>query len=107
MKKATKIKETDTEFLARQIADGFGDMNKRFSDVDKRFDFVDVRLEEMNGDITSVQKGLLEVNHRLDSIEKKQAGMMASLDEAVHQSEFKKLVRRVEALEVKPLTFRT
>ena len=89
-------KETDTELLARLMAEGFGEMK---ASVDKRFDFVDVRLEEMNSDITSLQKGVSEVSRRLDSIEKKQIGMLESLDETVHRSEFTKLVERVEVLE--------
>lgn len=96
MKKGGTKKETNTEFLARQMAEGFGEMK---TSVDKRFDFVDVRLEEIDGDITSLQKGVSEINRRLDSIENKQTGMLESLDEAVHQSEFRKLVERVEVLE--------
>ncbi len=92
-------KETDTELLARQIADGFGDVKTSFEAVGKRFDFVDVQLEEMNSDITSLQKGVSEANRRLDSIEKKQAGMLESLDETLHRSEFVQLVQRVEVLE--------
>lgn len=99
MKKVSARKETDTELLARQIADGFGGVKKSFEAVDKRFDFVDVRLEEMNTDITSLQKGQSETHRRLDAIEKKQDGMLESLDETVHQSEFRKLVERVEVLE--------
>lgn len=92
MKAKQKTKETDTEFLARQIAEGFGEVNKRF-------DVVDVRLDEMSGDITDLKRGQTETHRRLDSIEKKQTGMLESLDETVHQSEFRKLVQRVEVLE--------
>lgn len=101
MKKAEKKKETDIELLARSMAKGFEQMNARFDEVDRRFDVIDVRMDEMQSDITSLQKGQAETNHRLDSIEKKQIGMLESLDETVHQSEFRKLVRRVEALETK------
>lgn len=103
MKKVSVKKETNTEFLARLMAEGFGEikaeMKTRFGEVDTRFDVIDVRLGEMDSDITSLQKGVSEVNRRLDSIEKKQDGMLESLDETVHQSEFRKLVERVEVLE--------
>ena len=99
-------KETDIELLARSMAKGFEQMNTRFDGVDARFDgvdtrldVVDVRLDEMSGQLTTLEKGQSEIHHRLDSIEKKQIGMLESLDETVHQSEFRKLVQRVEALE--------
>ncbi len=100
MKKTVK-KETDIELLARLMAEGFGRVDTQFKSVNTRFDTIDMRLDEMSGDITSLQKGQSETHRRLDSIEKKQVGMLESLDEAVHQSEFRKLVRRVEHLEVK------
>ena len=98
MKKTVK-KETDTELLARLMAEGFGEVKARFNEVDTRFDTIDVRLDEMSGDITDLKRGQAETNRRLDSIEKKQSGMLESLDETVHQSEFRKLVQRVEVLE--------
>lgn len=96
MKKVLAKKETDTELLARSMAKGFGEMK---TNIDKRFDFVDARLDEMNSDITSLQKGQSETHRRLDIIDRKQTGMLNSLDETVHQSEFRKLVERVEVLE--------
>jgi hypothetical protein len=92
--KGTK-KETDTELLARLMAEGFGD-------VKTRLDVIDVRLDEIGTDITSLQKGQTEIHYRLDSIDKKQTGMLESLDETVHQSEFRKLVQRVDILEKQP-----
>ncbi len=104
MKKGKVKKETDAEMLARQMAEGFGEikgeMKTRFNEVDARLDVIDVRLDEMNHDIISLQKGQAETHRRLDSIERKQVGVLESLDETVHQSEFRKLVERVEVLEV-------
>lgn len=99
MKKVGTKRETDTEILARQIAEGFGDVKNQFGEVYTRLDVMDVRLDEMSNDITSLQKGQSETHRRLDSIEKKQDGMLESIDETVHQSEFRKLVERVEVLE--------
>lgn len=98
MKKKAK-KETGTEFLARQMAEGFGDMKAGFKDVNTRLDVIDVRLDEADDRLVSLEKGQAETHRRLDSIEKKQTGMLESLDETVHQSEFRKLVQRVEVLE--------
>lgn len=105
MKGKTK-KETDTELLARLMAEGFGEVNKRFDGVDEcfdgidtRLDGIDTRLDGMSNQIVSLEKGQAETHRRLDSIEKKQTGMLESLDETVHQSEFRKLVQRVEVLE--------
>ena len=99
-------KETDTEFLARLMAEGFAQVNTRFDGVDTRFDGIDVRLDGVDARLDGVdarllnlEKGQAETHRRLDSIEKKQAGTLESLDETVHQSEFIKLVRRVEVLE--------
>ncbi len=85
-------KETDTELLARLMAEGFGE-------VKTRLDVIDTRLDEIGSDVTSLQKGQSETHRRLDSMERKQNGMLESLDETVHQSEFIKLVQRVEVLE--------
>jgi tetrahydromethanopterin S-methyltransferase subunit G len=92
MKEREVKKETDTELLARLMADGFGQVNTRL-------DGIDSDLVEMNDRLLSVEKGQAETHRRLDSIEKKQAGMLESLDETVHRSEFFKLVQRVEVLE--------
>lgn len=102
MKGGEAKKETDTELLARLMAEGFGEVKASFKEVNGRFDVIDVRLDEMSSNITSLQKGQAETNRRLDSIEKKQAGMLESLDETVHQSEFRKLVQRVDLLEKQP-----
>ena len=106
-------KETDTEFLARMMAEGFAQVNTRLDGIDVRLDAIDARLDAIDarldgidarldgidGRLLSLEKGQAETHRRLDSIEKKQVGMLESIDETVHKSEFIKLVRRVEVLE--------
>ena len=92
-------KETDTEFLARLMAEGFGQVNTRIDGINTRLDGIDIRLDGMGNQIISLEKGQAETHRRLDSIEKKQMGMLESLDETVHRSEFVALVQRVEVLE--------
>ena len=101
-----KEKETDTELLARLMVEGFGQVNARldgmgarFDGIDNRLDGVDVRLDGMDNRLLSLEKGQAETNRRLDSIERKQAGMLESIDETVHRNEFTQLVHRVELLE--------
>ena len=83
--------------LARLMAEGFKQVNARFDGIDARFDGVDGRL-------ISLEKGQTEIYRRLDAIERKQDGMLLSLDETVNREEFKKLARRVSVLEEKVLT---
>ncbi|MDP1722143.1 MAG: hypothetical protein Q8L37_02945 [Candidatus Gottesmanbacteria bacterium] len=85
-------KETDTEFLARLVTNGFGEVNTRFDGIDIRLDGIDNRL-------LSLEKIQSQTLSRLDSIERKQDGTLLSLDETVHRSEFAQLVQRVEILE--------
>lgn len=92
--KKVKKAETNTEFLARLMAEGFGR-------VDARFDGVDAELVEVKDRLRSLEKIQTETLGRLDSMERKQVGMLASLDETVHRSEFVRLERRVGVLEVK------
>lgn len=113
--KEAKKGETDTEFLARLMAEGFGRVDARFDGVDARFDGVDARLDGIDARLDRVDTDLVEVNDRLfslekiqtetldrlDSIERKQMGMLASLDETVHRGEFVRLERRVGALEAR------
>lgn len=106
MKEGEMEKETDTELLARLMAEGFGQVNTRLDGIDVRLDGIDVRLDGidvrldgMNDQIISLERGQAETHRRLDSIERKQIGMLESIDETVHRSEFVQLVRRVEFLE--------
>ena len=99
--KKAKKGETDTEFLARLMADGFGRVDARFDAVDARFDGIDSEIVEVKDRLLSLEKIQAEILHRLDSMEKKQMGTLASLDETVHRGEFIKLAHRVEVLEKK------
>ena len=106
MKKGDMKKETDTELLARLMAEGFGEMNTRFDGIDNRldgmddrFDGIDGRLDGIDGRLLSLEKIQSQTLSRLESIEKKQMGTLASLDETVQRSEFIQLVQRVEVLE--------
>lgn len=108
-------KETDTEMLARLVVHGFERMDKkfaqvdkrfvqvdkRFAHVDKRFDQIDGRFEQVEGRLSSLEYEQKETNRRLDSIERKQIGILESLDETVHRKEFQALVCRVDAIEGK------
>ncbi|MBI2025301.1 hypothetical protein HYT04_00735, partial [Candidatus Kaiserbacteria bacterium] len=62
MKKDGTKKETDTDMLARQIADGFGEMKSQFGEVYTRLDAIDVRLDEVDGRLTSLEKGQTETH---------------------------------------------
>lgn len=106
LKIKAKSKETDTEMLARLVKHGFDQMDKRFEQVDKRFEQVDKRFERIEGRLDHVDERLgsleyeqRETNRRLDAIEKKQAGVLKSLDEAITRKEFQVLASRVSVLE--------
>lgn len=92
-------KETDTELLARLMAEGFGQMNTRFDGVDKRFDGIHIELVVIKDRLLSLEKGQTDIYRSLDALEKKQSGALLSLDETVPRREFTKLVCRVEVLE--------
>ena len=85
--------------LAEAMQSGFAKVEDRFDGIDNRLDGIDNRLDGMDGRLLSLEKGQAETHRRLDSLERKQSGMLASLDETVHRSEFVKLVHRVELLE--------
>ena len=106
MKKTSRKAETDTEMLARLMAEGFGQINTRFDGIDDRLDGIDDRLDgmgarfdEMHSRLRSLEKGQSEIIVRLGSVERKQEGMRLSIDEMVHKNEFAKLARRVTILE--------
>jgi predicted nucleic acid-binding Zn-ribbon protein len=105
-------KESDIEMLARMVQDGFTMMNDRFAkiedrmegkfaQIDKRFEQIDIRFEGIQHQISGIHHELKDHTVRLERIERKQAGMLVSIDENVHRSEFKNLASRVEALEKK------
>ncbi len=86
--------EDQIDSLARIVVSGFEQITKRFEQVDKRF-------EQLDSSLTSINHELKDHSLRLDRIEKRQIGTLATLDETVHRSEFKTLTKRVEALERK------
>jgi multidrug resistance efflux pump len=91
-------KETDTEMLARLMLSGFEEI-KRTMATKEELAAVKRGQEEMKEEISSLKEEQKETNRTVKSYEKKQAGMLLSLDETVHRSEFDGLVRRVEVLE--------
>ena len=113
-KKSVKNKSnSDIEMLASLVRNGFEKIDERFEQVDKhfdkideRFDKIDARFEKNDRKFESIDSQLFaihneqkETNRRLDSLERKQSGLLSSLDETVHRSEFKVLVNRVGQLE--------
>ena len=114
VKKLVTKKESEFEMLARIVSSGFDrlqkEMDERFDNVDKSFKKVDERFfdlenkmnhkfEIVDSQLSSLHGEQRETNKRLDVIEKKQGGVLASVDEAIHRSEFKSLVYRVGVLE--------
>ena len=109
----TKNKESGIDMLARMMKQGFDSVDKRFDGVDKRLDGVDERLDSLEkgqksleaGQNSLVQEVLAlnqaqeETNRRLTSIERKQIGILSSLDETVTRKEFQVLVSKVAVLE--------
>lgn len=106
-------KESELETLSRLVASGFGNMEKRFDKVDGRLDRVEGRLDKVEGRLDKVENQLervdsrlrrveteqTETNRLLESFERKQSGLLLSVDEGVHHAEFEKLVKRVDTLE--------
>ena len=103
-----KRKETGTEMLARLMKQGFDRVDERFEGLDKRLDSMDEKLGSMDGRIGSLEQEIValnlaqdETNRHLASIDRKQSGVLESLDETVHKKEFQSLVSRVAVLERK------
>lgn len=94
-----KEKEATIDVLARLVKQGFDRMDKRFEQVDKRFEQVDKRFEQVDERLGSLEYEQRETNRRLDAIERKQTGVLESLDEAVTRKEFQVLASRVSILE--------
>lgn len=94
--------------LARLVQDGFSRVDEKFDKIDERFERVDKKFEKIDAHFELVNSSLFSITHelkehtkRLDSIERKQIGMLSILDESVHHTEFTTLTRRVELLEKK------
>lgn len=98
-----KAKESEFGMLTRLVVDGFERVDKRFDEVDKRFEAIDKRFEGIDSSLFSINYELKDNTRRLDSIERKQTGTLANLDESVHRTEFKALTRRVEIIEKKTI----
>ncbi len=103
-----KVPKNDIDSLARMIASGFEQVYKRFEQVDKRFEQIDKRFEQVDKRFEQIDTTLHSMsqelnNHsvRLERIEKRQVGTLATLDETVHRTEFKALIKRVDVLERK------
>lgn len=116
---SARRRETDTEMLARIMVNGFEEIKRTMATKEElaevKQDLVLVKQgqeemkeelalvkqgqEEMKEEISSLKEEQKETNRTVKSYEKKQAGMLLSLDETVHRSEFDGLVRRVRVLE--------
>jgi peptidoglycan hydrolase CwlO-like protein len=109
-------KETETEMLARLIADGFNGMQQQINGLQTQLTDVHHGLQgQINGlqnqvdELQSeVRKGFednrlehKEINQHLASLDRKQIGTLESLDETVPRSEFNELSERVVVLETK------
>ena len=108
-----KKKESGIDMLARMMKNGFDRMDDGFAMVDKRFDKVENRLDGVESRLDGVEGrldgvesrlGSLEIeqretNRRLDAIDRKQAGVLSSLDETVTRKEFQVLASKVAILE--------
>lgn len=101
-----KKKESGIDMLARMMKQGFDGVDKRLDGVDKRLG----SLEERMGSVEDGQSSLVqevialnraqdETNRRLTSIERKQSGILESLDNTVTKREFQVLANRVAVLE--------
>lgn len=100
-KKAKVTLEDQIDALARIVVSGFEQVEKRFEQVNKRFEQVEQKFQHIDTEFVFIRHELKDHRERLERIERKQIGVLETLDESVHRSEFKGLVRRVEALETK------
>lgn len=104
----TKDKDSGIDMLARLMKQGFDRMDDGFAQGDKRFEKVEGRLGSLKEDMSHIKKEVValnlaqdETNRRLTSIERKQTGILSSLDETVIRSEFALLANKVAMLEKK------
>jgi len=70
------------------------------STLEHSVSLLETEMDEVKHSITNIHTDLRDMDRHLDSIDRKQAGMLESLDETVHRNEFRRLEKRVEALEV-------
>jgi hypothetical protein len=95
-------KETDTEMLARLMANGFAQMKEQIVGVHSNLqNQIDMLQSEMRTGFADNRFEHREINRHLESIDRKQAGTLESLDETVPRREFAELEERVIVLETK------
>jgi polyhydroxyalkanoate synthesis regulator phasin len=96
------------ENLARFTINGFDKMEAKMETLATKDELSLVKedvsllageVSSLAGEVSSLKEEQKETNRRLGSIERKQLGILLSLDETVHRSEFEELTHRVEALE--------
>jgi uncharacterized protein YlxW (UPF0749 family) len=99
-------KETDFEIFARialknfeVLLTGQEEMRKGQEELRQGQVKLEQGQEGLRQEVSSLKEEQKEINRTVKSYEKKQAGMLLSLDETVHRSEFDRLARRVEVLE--------
>lgn len=102
-KKVTKISQKITikpslegqiDSLARLVMNSFTSSE----DIKKQITYMQ---EENSTEFMFMRNELKDHRERLERIERKQIGALEVLDESVHRSEFKGIIRRVEATEAK------
>jgi hypothetical protein len=100
-------KETDTEMLARMMANGFEQLGNQIkavhSDSQGQFNglqgqFNELR-DEMHTGFSDIRLEIRDLNRSVESLKQKLSGVRESLDETVLKSEFIELKNKVLALE--------
>jgi regulator of replication initiation timing len=84
--------EEQIDSLARLVMSSFTSTE----DLKKQVTYMQ---EENSTEFMFIRNELKDHGERLERIERKQIGVLTALDESVHRSEFKGIVRRIEALE--------
>ena len=91
------------ENLATFTVNGFEKIDERFEKMEEKIEQVkeemNNRFEDVEIRLTNINLEQKETNHRLDTMERHQKGMLESLDETVHRNEFSRLEKRVKVLE--------
>lgn len=79
-------KESDTDMLARMIAEGFSSVEKRFNGLDERMDGLeeridglDGRMESLDGRMDGLERAVRETNALMDK------NIIPTLDEHAHR----------------------
>jgi predicted nuclease with TOPRIM domain len=93
-------KETDTEMLARMVANGFSAMDKRFEAIDERFDVVDTRFDALEERMESLDGRMEGVEGRMDRLENVVMETNRLIDKVVMPT-LDEHARRIKDLELK------